>query len=87
MVDAGVCKYLVYGREIGENGTPHLQGHVKFINKKRFGPAKAALHATAHIEVARDVVASVTYCKKDGDWVEFGDASTEKGVTIILGSI
>ena len=47
------CKRLGYGREIGTNGTPHLQGF--FILKKpvRFGVLKTRLNINAHIEIMK----------------------------------
>lgn len=66
------CAYLVAGKEIGENGTPHIQGFVKFKSKLRMEPAKRILGERAHCEVARSPVASAQYCKKDGDFFELG---------------
>lgn len=67
-----VCKYLVAGKEVGENGTPHLQGQVVFANQRAFSGAKAALGPRFHIEVTKDLQASILYCKKDGDFFEVG---------------
>jgi len=65
--------YLVYGREIGEQGTPHLQGFVCFSSRKRFGTVRRIIGHRAHIEVARGTTAQAAdYCKKDGDFVEGG---------------
>lgn len=65
--------YLVFGREVGEQGTPHLQGFVKFPNRRRLNGVKLYLgNDTVHCEICVNVAASITYCKKDGDWEEFG---------------
>lgn len=64
--------YVLYGREVGENQTPHLQGFISFHRKTRFNAAKALLGGNPHLEVARNVGASIAYCKKDGDYVEHG---------------
>jgi len=67
---SGKCRYLLYGKEVGHSGTPHLQGFVSFSSPRKV----TALHKLfqAHWSVARDVAASVAYCKKDGDITEFG---------------
>lgn len=63
-------KYLLYGKEVGESGTPHLQGHVSFSSQRH----AASLHKLfqGHWTVVRDVGKSIDYCKKDGDFEEFG---------------
>lgn len=67
------CKYHVYGRERGEQGTDHLQGFVIFSTRKRFTAAKSLIGNLAHIEVARGAShQAADYCKKDGDYFEFG---------------
>lgn len=71
--------YLVAGREVGETGTPHLQGFVKFKTRVRLAGALAII-GRAHMEVARMVRAAVEYCKKeDPNPIEIGDLGTGQG--------
>jgi len=64
--------YLIAGKEVGDSGTPHLQGYVSFRSRKRLTQAKAFVGNTAHLEVARNPNAAAEYCKKDGDFFEVG---------------
>lgn len=60
-------KYVI-GKEIGEEGTPHLQGYVCFEKPKRFTELKK-LDVRIHWEKCRNIDASKTYCMKDNDYV------------------
>lgn len=67
------CSYLVYGREVGENGTPHLQGYVEFDKAETFAKVKKLLGGRVHLEERRGTrQQAVEYCKKDGDWESYG---------------
>lgn len=79
---AGV-KYIVVGNEVGESGTPHLQGFVSFSSQLRFNKVKLLL-PTAHWEIARDAPQAAEYCKKDGDYKEVGTAPKKAGSRIDL---
>lgn len=68
--------YLIFGKEIGESGTPHLQGFVQFRSRLRFNVAKEKISGRCHLEPARDVQKARDYCVKDGDFTEFGTCST-----------
>lgn len=66
-------EYLVYGKEVGENGTPHLQGFVRFKSQVHFTAIKRLL-TRAHIEAQKgSSQQAADYCKKDGDYTEYGE--------------
>lgn len=71
-------KYLVCGKEVGLSGTPHLQGFVSFSNQIKATTLHKWFNNRGHWTVARNPFAAATYCKKEGDFVEFGEAPVEK---------
>lgn len=76
----GTVRYLVYGREVGDSGTPHLQGFVIFNNATTLAAAKRRIGERAHLEVARGTSKQASdYCKKDGDFAEYGDLPANAG--------
>lgn len=65
-------QYTCYGKEVGENGTPHWQGFSYFKERKSFRQVKELL-PRAHIEAQRGTCEqAITYCEKDGDFKEWG---------------
>lgn len=72
--------YHVFGRESGESGTPHLQGYFEFKTSIRLTQAKGLISSRCHIEQRRgSAQAAAAYCKKDGDYQEYGKQSTGRG--------
>ena len=66
-------KYGVFGREVGQSGTPHLQGFLILVAPQRLSYLRLRLSGFAHYEPARGTSAQARdYCKKDGDFEEFG---------------
>lgn len=69
-------RYLVWGREVGESGTPHLQGYIHFASARVWSSAyeyvSPGLPAYLHPKDGTPQQAS-KYCKKDGDYDEFGE--------------
>ena len=63
------CQYWVYGREVGAQSTPHLQGFAQFKVKCRLETAKNYLAVRgAHMEKSRGTAQETAdYCKIDGD--------------------
>jgi Putative viral replication protein len=58
------CKYIVYGNEVGENNTPHLQGFVIFEGTKTMVAMKK-IHPTSHWEITKKTSETASnYCKK-----------------------
>lgn len=64
--------YIIYGRETGASGTPHLQGYAELGARTRMKTLKKFL-PKAHIEKRKgSQEQAITYCKKDGNVVEHG---------------
>lgn len=73
-IESWTCySYVIAGREVGENGTPHLQGFIRLDTKRTLRGLKRILPDEIHWESAKTVGEAIEYCKKDGDYVEFGD--------------
>lgn len=73
--------YAVIGQEVGESGTPHLQGFISlnhtFLKAKdggvRFWKSQPGL-GRAHLESSRGTdFENQIYCTKDGPWQEWGE--------------
>lgn len=64
--------YTIFGKEVGEKGTPHLQGYLSFKNKKSLAQLKKLL-PRAHLAQAKaDAIKNQVYCSKEGDVYEKG---------------
>jgi len=71
--------YYILGYEVGEKGTPHIQGYIYFKNA-RTGASMKKLHKSAHWEVARGTFEqNYDYCSKDEDFYEFGEKIQKQG--------
>jgi len=68
-------KYYCIGREVGENGTPHLQGYLEFKNQVSYDTLKKEF-PKMHFERRRGSPQQASdYCKKDGKFEENGTIS------------
>ena len=68
-----LVKYICAGREVGAEGTPHLQGFLVCRNPVRLTTVRTFWDGRAHWEIARgSATQAITYCEKDGDFMEFG---------------
>ena len=73
LVEEVSCKYIVYGREVGASGTPHLQGFISFKEGKTESAVRKLLPG-CHVEIAKTVEEAIEYCKKEGSFTERGVA-------------
>jgi len=69
--------YAICGKEVGEEGTPHLQAYIRLKEAVELKTMKKHL-PRAHLEVAGgDDKQNQTYCSKDGDFFEIGTPSEQ----------
>ncbi len=62
------CRMAVIGKEVGEQGTPHLQGYIEFKTKAR-PKSKFKFTDKIHWEKAKGSKEdNYVYCTKDGDF-------------------
>ncbi|QMW68933.1 replication-associated protein [Crucivirus-474] len=66
----GRIKCLIYGKEIGELGTPHLQGYVVYVNPVRYSAVKADISPRIHVEKQKCKLNQKAwdYCDKGRDF-------------------
>ncbi len=57
----GLCRYVIQ-EEIGESGTPHLQGVMSFVNAKKWSTLRG--HAMIYWAKCNNVMAAKNYCSK-----------------------
>lgn len=75
------ARYIVIGKEIGESGTPHLQGYIQL--EKRYTLKKIGGLFPWHVEETKGSPSQASnYCKKDGDFIEIGELSTAEAGSI-----
>lgn len=66
------CKAFIIGKEIGEKGTPHLQGYIEHKKKIRLSGLKK-INGRCHWEKAKgNQLQNIEYCSKDGDFETSG---------------
>lgn len=68
-----VAKYVILGREIGAEGTPHLQGYIQFRDPGKSQRACRLLCPRAHWEATKgSIEENIAYCSKGGSFEERG---------------
>lgn len=81
------CRYVVFGREVGESGTPHLQGYLELDNAKTLSAMKK-IHEKAHWEARRGTpVQADEYCRKGGDVWSKGELPKQGRRTDLEGAV
>jgi len=81
--------YMVYGKEVSESGTPHLQGYVAMpIQKSLSMMSKLIPNSWLAVKYTKSTPnQAANYCKKDGNFVEFGvlpEAQNVAGGQVII---
>lgn len=68
--EGDLVKYAIWGQEVGESGTPHLQGYVELSKKRAFNSIRKVLFGRGHVEKRRGTPQQAAdYCKKDAEIV------------------
>lgn len=68
ILDFGTKAQYILGKEMGEEGTPHIQGYLEFKNPISFSSMKKKI-PRAHLEKSRGSTRqNYDYCSKDGDF-------------------
>lgn len=76
--EGGYVTYVLFGREVSESGTPHLQGYLELPKKRTLGGLKRLIGDRPHLEPRRGTQQeAMEYCKKDGNFVEFGNPDAQ----------
>jgi len=93
--DSTMFKYVCYGKEIGANLTPHLQGYFEFPNRQTKSVAACVktlidggLVSRPHIEIAKGTADQcIVYCQKEGVFWEKGEKPKGQGKRVDLDAV
>lgn len=78
MPELSYVKRMLVAREVGDSGTPHLQGQVMFTEPVRLAQAKKRIGRRAHLEPVIHWSSLTVYNEKDGDiFVDFNMKSSQ----------
>lgn len=76
---ANKIRYIIVAKEIGESGTPHLQGYIEYNTTIRMSGIKKQISNRIHIEERKGTSEqALMYCKKDGNFIEQGEPKLTK---------
>jgi len=71
--------YMIVGKEVGESGTPHLQGYIHLKERMSFKRLKS-FFPTMHLEQAKgNAEQNKIYCSKDQNFFEMGTCPKSAG--------
>lgn len=81
--------YLVYGQEIGDSGTPHLQGYIEFPGQRTVKSLLRELGNGPHFEERRGSPKQASeYCKKGeqphDEWTSLGTSGPSYGKNAVI---
>lgn len=72
------CKYCCFAQEVGEAGTPHLQGFIVTNKRSRLSALKKLI-PRAHFTLCKGTAQqNIDYCSKDGELFEYGEKPKSK---------
>lgn len=72
--------YLILGKEVGESGTTHIQGFISCESRVSFRQIRLRVSDRAHFERAKGTPEQAAeYCRKDGDFIEYGTLPVRRG--------
>lgn len=73
---------FIYGFEVGESGTPHLQGYI--IKEKAFRPSELKLSNRIHWEKCKGSHEdNIKYCSKEGNYIKSDGIKIKKPVKVL----
>lgn len=77
--DADVFVYWAYALEVGEEGTPHVQGFVCLKSRLRRGTVSKMFPRVRLERMGGNISQNVVYCSKAGQLIEWGERPLDKG--------
>jgi len=67
-----LSRYIIYGKEVGKKGTPHLQGYCQLKDQTRRSAIKKILTGFWFAKAKGNAKQASDYCRKDDDYYEWG---------------